>query len=108
MTNYTTHPMTIAAESPVAPEFMRLPPPGGRDPVFGLSRTTLNELILPMPENGHRPPVRSVVLRKRGAKTGTRLIDLASLRAYINQHVEPTYQETSPNAGEAGKGVSQT
>ena len=61
-------------------------------PVFGLSRSTLNELVLPCPENKNRPPVKSVVLRKRGARTGIRLIELASLRAYLERHVEPAYQ----------------
>jgi hypothetical protein len=32
--------------------------------------------------------VRSFVLRQRGAKTGIRLIDWQSLRAYIRQHEE--------------------
>ena len=71
---------------------MRLPKPGTRDPVFGLSRTVLNELILPCPDNRGRPPVRSVVLRKRKARTGIRLIDLDSLRAYLDRHVERAYQ----------------
>ena len=89
--NYTTDPMSVAAPTPAKPEFMRLPKAGERDPVFGLSRTVLNELILPCPRNGGRPPVRSVVLRKRRAKTGIRLIDLESLRAHLDKHVEPTF-----------------
>ena len=40
-------------------------------------------LILPCPQNCNKPPVRSFVLRQRGAKTGIRLIDWQSLRAYI-------------------------
>jgi hypothetical protein len=90
--SYTTEPISVAAKIPLEPEFIRLPKPGERDPVCGLSRSTINELILPCPENKGRPPVKSVVLRKRGARTGIRLIDLASLRAYLNRHVEPAYQ----------------
>jgi hypothetical protein len=33
---------------------------------FGLLRLFLNELILPCPANGYRPPVQSHVLRRRG------------------------------------------
>lgn len=89
--NYTTNPINVAVKTETEPEYLRLPKPGTRDPVFGLSRTVLNELILPCPDNKGRPPVRSVVLRKRGARTGIRLIDLDSLRAYLDKHVEPAY-----------------
>ena len=89
--NYSTNPISIAVQTPIPPEYMRLPKVGSRDPIFGLPRTVLNELILPCSANKGRPPVRSVVLRKRGARTGIRLIDLDSLRAYLNKQVEPTY-----------------
>ena len=91
--NYTTDPISTVTQTPMEPEYMRLPKPGTRDPLFGLPRTVLNELILPCQDNKGRPPVRSVVLRKRGARTGIRLIDLDSLRAYLDKHVERTYQE---------------
>ncbi len=61
------------------PEFIRLPKTGERCPHTGLSRTELNCLILPNAKNGHRPPVASVCLRKRGAQRGTRLIIFDSL-----------------------------
>lgn len=60
-------------------EFLRLPKVGARCPVTGLSRATLNELIL-----GTNPPVRSVVLRKRGTTRGIRLIDVQSLLAHLH------------------------
>lgn len=66
------------------PEFLRLPRPGERCPVTGLSRTTLNELTIPSAANGNRPPVRSVVLRKRGASRGIRLVDFESLTSYLH------------------------
>lgn len=98
MNDYTTNPISTVAPVKLEPEYLRLPKPGTRDPVFGLSRTVLNELILPCEANKGRPPVKSVVLRKRRARTGIRLIDLASIRAYLQKHVEPTYQpEESPN-----------
>lgn len=84
--------MSVAVKSPVEPEYMRLPKLGERDPLFGLSRTVLNELVLPCRRNGHCPPVRSVLLRRRGAQTGIRLIDLDSLRAYLDRNVEPTFR----------------
>jgi hypothetical protein len=73
---------------PAEPEFLRLPPPGVRCPFTGLSRSALNELILPTKQNGFTPPVRSFCLRKRGAKTGIRLVDYASLKAHILSNVE--------------------
>lgn len=80
------------ANEPVPPpsraEFIRLPKPKRRDPLFGLSRSFLNELILPCPANGFRPPVQSHVLRRRGSRNGIRLISVDSLRHYIELHEE--------------------
>ena len=70
------------------PEFLRLPPAGQACPFTSLRRSYLNSLILPTPENGHKPPVRSFVLRQRGKQTGVRLIDYASLSAFIRRHAE--------------------
>jgi hypothetical protein len=70
------------------PEFLRLPKPGRLCPLTGLSRSALNELILASPRNDFHPPVRSFCLRQRGARTGIRLIDYASLRTYILAHVD--------------------
>jgi hypothetical protein len=94
--SYTTNPLSVATAASVPPEFLRLPKTKERDPIFGMSRSSLNELIIPCPENDYRPPVRSVVLRKRGARTGIRLIDIESLRAYLNRNVEPAYQPDTP------------
>lgn len=65
-------------------EWLRLPQSGKRCPVSGLSRATLNLLILPNAKNGHRPPVRSVVLKQRWAIRGIRLVSRSSLIDYIN------------------------
>jgi hypothetical protein len=72
----------------VGPEYIRLPSPGTKDPCFGLTRSYLNLLILPLKENGFRPPVRSSVLRRPGAKTGVRLVNVASLRAYLHDQLQ--------------------
>ena len=76
----------------VRPEFIRLPRTGVPDPMTGLRRSTLNELVLPNETNNHKPPVRSIVLRKPGRARGIRLIDLSSLLDYLNVQAngEPT------------------
>lgn len=78
-------PMTLtqASATTIKPEFIRLPLPGNRCPYTGLSRTGLCELTAPGPRNDNRPPVKSVVLRKRGAAKGVRLISYDSLMAYL-------------------------
>lgn len=48
------------------PAYVRLPRSGRREHFSGLSRTALYELT-----TGHRPPVESVVIRKRGAVRGS-------------------------------------
>jgi hypothetical protein len=65
------------------PEWLRLPAPGRRCPYTGLSRSTLNELTIAGPANDGRPPVKSVVLKKRGAVRGIRLISYDSLMAHL-------------------------
>ena len=77
------------------PEFIRLPKVGQRCPLTGLSRTGLNELILPCSANNFRPPVRSVCLRKRGAATGTRLISTDSLLEYLHSLADQHIQEAA-------------
>jgi hypothetical protein len=64
------------------PEWIRLPTKG-RCAYTGLSRSTLYTLIAPCEANGHRPPVRSVSLRRRGNTKGVRLIYLQSLLDYL-------------------------
>jgi hypothetical protein len=71
------------ASGPEKPEFIRLPLPGARCPYTGLSRTSLAELCAPCPANDNRPPVKSVVIRKRGALRGIRLVSYDSLMAHL-------------------------
>ncbi len=70
------------------PEFLRLPKPGMLCIYTGLTRSAINELILPTERNGFKPPVKSFCIRQRGAKTGIRLVEYASLAAFIRQHEE--------------------
>jgi len=68
----------------IQPQFLRLPKPGTQCLHTGLSRSTLNELILPNEANGFKPPVRSVVHKKKYAVRGIRLINFRSLIDYLN------------------------
>lgn len=79
-------PPTVPAASvtnSIKPEFIRLSKPGTLCPWTGLSRSKLNELILPCPANDHKPPVRAICLRKKGARRGVRLISHDSLLTYL-------------------------
>ncbi len=98
----TTSPTLGVTATPTGPEYIRLPAPKQRDPLFGLSRSFLNLLILPCGHNDHRPPVKSCLLRRRGARTGVRLINVDSLREYVEAHVEASYQalETTNHGGD--------
>jgi hypothetical protein len=87
----TTAPPAIppAASTPLTRiEFLRLPKPGQLCPYTGLSRSFINSLVLPTKMNGRKPPVRSFVLRQKGAKTGVRLVSYDSLRNFILAHAE--------------------
>lgn len=77
----TKHP--FPGEPSIKPEWIRLPSPKDRCPHTGLSRSTLCELSVPSEVNGGVPPVKSVVLRKRGAIRGIRLLSYDSLMAYL-------------------------
>jgi hypothetical protein len=81
-------PLKFAVSVKTEAEFMRLPPAGEHDPIFALKRSFLNSLILPGPENNWRPPVKSIVLRRKRARKGVRLIEIVSLRAYIQEQVQ--------------------
>lgn len=65
--------------------YMRLPQAGARDPLCGFTRSYLNTLILPCRENNYTPPVRSFSLRRPGLQRGVRLVDVASLRTFVEQ-----------------------
>jgi len=73
----------VEASTTVKPEFVRLPKGGTRCPYTGLSRSKLNQLVLPCKENGFEPPVESKVLRNKGTIRGTRLIVFDSLINYL-------------------------
>jgi hypothetical protein len=68
------------------PEFIRLPSSGQQCPYTGLSRAKMNQLILPCPENGGKPPVHSISLGPAGKK-GVRLIEYKSLITFLRSHL---------------------
>ena len=76
-------PPAAAVSEATKPEWLRLPAPGARCRFTGLSRSTLNELTIAGPANDGSPPVKSVVLRKRGALRRIRLISYDSLMHYL-------------------------
>lgn len=69
--------------------WIRLPRPGERCPVSGLSRSTLAELVRPCARNDFRPPVEARLLRRRGASRGVALVSRASLLAFLNSLPRP-------------------
>lgn len=62
----------------VLPEWIRIPPPGKAEPLTGLRRNVLYDLV-------NARAVRSVALRKPGAIRGVRLIETRSLLAYLDR-----------------------
>jgi len=83
-------PFFLPAESPPTqrPIFFRLPKPGTVDPYFGGNRSFWNERILATPRNDHKPEVKSVTIRKRGARKGCKFIDFESALSYFNKLAE--------------------
>ena len=73
--------------------WIRLPRPGTRCLVSGLSRSTLAELVRPCGRNGYCPPVEAKVLKRRGASRGLLLISRMSLLAFLNDLPAPKENE---------------
>jgi hypothetical protein len=61
-----------------------LPKNGQHCPYSSLPRTALDLITRPQPANNFDPPVISKVFRPAGSRSGIRLIDLASLLAYLD------------------------
>ncbi len=74
----------LTTSTAIIPEWSQLPRSGQRDKTTGLSRACINSLILPTKANGFKPPVVSRSLKShRLASRGIRLVNIASLLAYI-------------------------
>lgn len=79
----TAMPSEAVGPANVRPEWIRLPKSGSLCPWSGLSRSKMNEIILPSRINGHRPPVLSISLRNRNQVKAVRLINFDSLSTYL-------------------------
>lgn len=64
--------------------WLRLPRPGTRCPVSGLSRTSLTELATPCARNRFRPLVQARTLKRKNAARGILLINRDSLLEYLS------------------------
>lgn len=83
VTQQTGNPTNGDFREPGDPVYLRLPAPGTRCELTGLSRSKLNELILKNERNNFNPPVRSLSLIAKGQTRGTRLIVWSSLKQYL-------------------------
>lgn len=81
-------------------QWIRLPRPGNRCPLTGLSRSTLAELVRPCERNDYAPPVESRLLKRKHAARGVLLINRASLLAFIEGQPAPTRAEASDDASD--------
>jgi len=88
--NPKTIPLPAESESEL-PWYVRLPRSGGRCRWTGLTRSSMNALVL-----GPNPPVKSVVVARKGASRGIRLVHLESLLEHLNGLLE------QQNNGEGG------
>lgn len=86
-----------AREGNHLPAYIRLPKPKERCAWTGLSRTSLNELIL-----GPDAPVESVVVRREGASRGVRLIKLQSLQDHLDALISDPASAGEPGDGKGG------
>jgi hypothetical protein len=85
-TERQTHPDAILEQNEIdKPEFLRLPKPYERCRFTGLSRPSLEELCIPSERNDFNPPVKSLLLKKRGATRGIRLVNFDSLLGYLHK-----------------------
>jgi hypothetical protein len=87
----TTTAPVAASVAAITPEFLRFPRAGEVEPLSGLRRSQLYELV----SDGL---IKSVSLRRRGKVRGTRLIVADSLRDYLRGLVAEQHP-TSPAAG---------
>jgi hypothetical protein len=74
------------------PEYIPLPRTGTKCPYCGLSRSGINNLILPTKANDYKPVVDSTVDRRPGKSRGRRLVIRTSLDKYLKAQVVPLEQ----------------
>jgi len=74
---FTAAPIEPSTSGSIAPEFVRVP---DCERLFGLKRGLLYALI-------NDGAIKSVCLRKPGARTGVRLVSYQSVRDYLNRQL---------------------
>ena len=75
---FSAAPIQPGESGSLQPEFIRVP---DVERIFGIKRGHCYALI-------GSGAVKSVCLRKPGAKTGVRLVSYASIREHLNSHME--------------------
>jgi len=89
------------------PQYIRLPKRGTFCPYTGLSRTGLNELILPCHANNFRPPVKSFVHKSSKHNIrGIRLIVYASLMDHLRHEMDASGINDSKDTCDPSPGSS--
>lgn len=75
----------VGPESAVGPsvEYVRIPGPYGICPITSMKRESMLNLVMPRQCNDFRPPVKSVLIKRPGAKRGSRYINAQSLRDFM-------------------------
>ena len=100
--------MQTTFSQPQEAQYLRLPRSRSKDPIFGLSRSTWNNLILPTVANRQQPPVKSVSLRRNGALRGTRLIVVESAIAFFTKLEAEQNPPASPECPQGTGTLSET
>ena len=75
-------------QSGVKPEWIRLPKSGTLCTHSGLSRSKMNEYVLPSLLNDFKPPVKSISLRSRGQVKAVRLVSYDSLMTHLRSFLQ--------------------
>lgn len=99
-TNTPTAPHLEGARPVHDQTWIRLPRPGTRCPVSGLSRSSLAELVRPCARNGYRPPVEARMLRRKGSTRGVLLVSRPALVEYLNALPPPVSATADDEGGE--------
>jgi hypothetical protein len=77
--------MSTPTQHPPHPVYIRMPRCGNACPYSSLSRSAIDLLVRPQPKNEFKPPVRSKIFRAEGKGKGIRLVEYASLMAYLGR-----------------------
>jgi hypothetical protein len=82
-----TDATAVHVAQPIVPTFIRVPKPGQNCPWTGLSRSTMNALVLSSPLNDWNPPVKSISFCQKGRRRGCRLVVFESLVTHLKNQL---------------------